>query len=407
MPDDTTTDDTTTDHTTTDHATTDADSTVTPYAVEGEVDYRELLDRFGAAELTDDQRARFPDPVHPLVRRRVFYAGRDVDRFLAAADRGETVSLVTGIGPSGPMHLGHVMPFYFAKYLQDRTGAHVYVPLSDDEKHFAKDLTLAEIGEYARENLRDLLAVGFDPDRTRIVVDTADADVVYPLAVRFADHVTQSAMEATYGRPDNVGLSFYPAVQIAHLLLPQLVHGRHASLVPIAVDQDPHVRLARDVAGKEAVDVTKPAALLSKFLPTLDGPGKMSSSTDTPAIELTDGRETVARKVRTHAYSGGRADLDAHREHGGDPEVDVAYQYLAFFFEDDDATLERLAEEYRAGDLLSGELKAYAAERIADFLDAHQERRAALGDLDAELEPYRLTQDESARARPEGTNLFG
>ena len=396
------------------------DFTVTPYAVEGEVDYRELLDRFGADELTDDQIARFPDP-HPMVRRKVFYAGRDVDRFLDAVERsatsnrtgsdeaangGETVSLVTGVGPSGPMHIGHAMHFYHAKHLQDRTGAHVYIPMSDDEKYFGKDLSLAEISDYARDNLRDLLAVGFDPERTRIVVDTADADVVYPLAVQFAKHVTQSTMEATYGRPDNVGLSFYPAVQIAHLLLPQLVHGRHASMVPIAVDQDPHVRLARDVAAKEAFDVDKPAALLSKFLPTLDGPGKMSSSDEAPAIHLTDDRETVKDKIQTYAYSGGKSSVEVHREHGGDPEVDVAYQLLAFFFEHDDATLNRLADEYRSGDLLSGELKAYAAEQIADFLDAHRERRAAIDDLEAEFERHRLTNDERARARPEGVGLF-
>ena len=387
------------------NATAD-DFTVTPYAVEGEVDYADLLDRFGADELTDDQISRFPGEVHPMVRRRVFYAGRDVDRFLESATGGEIVSLVTGIGPSGPMHVGHAMHFYHAKHLQDQTGAHVYVPLSDDEKCFAKDLTLAEIGDYARENLRDLLAVGFDPERTRIVVDTADADVVYPLAVQFAEHVTQSTMEATYGRPDNVGMSFYPAVQIAHLLLPQLVHGRHATLVPIAADQDPHVRLARDVAGKAAFDVDKPAALLSKFLPTLDGPGKMSSSSDVPAIRLTDDRETVEETVQKHAYSGGQSSRDAHRERGGDPEVDVAYQLLYYFFERDDETVERLAEEYRAGDLLSGELKAYAAEKIGDFLEAHQSRRAALGDFESELEPYRLTRDERTRARPEGTNLF-
>ena len=379
--------------------------TVTPYAVEGEIDYRELLDRFGADELTDDQIADFPDP-HPMVRRRVFYAGRDVDRFLAAAESGEPVSLVTGVGPSGPMHIGHAMHFYHAKHLQETTGAHVYIPMSDDEKHFAKDLSLAEIGEYARENLRDLLAVGFDPERTRIVVDTADADVVYPLAVQFGTHVTQSTMEATYGRPDNVGLSFYPAVQIAHLLLPQLVHGRHASMVPIAADQDPYVRLARDVAAKEEFDVSKPTALLSKFLPTLDGPGKMSSSDEAPAIYLTDDPEEAADKIQTHAYSGGKSSLDAHREHGGDPEVDVAYQLLAFFFEEDDQTLERLGDEYRAGDLLSGELKAYAAEKIGDFLEAHQERREQIDDLEAEFEQYRLTQNERARAKPEGVGLF-
>src|SRR6056297_27889 len=142
----------------------DHDFTVTPYAVQGDVDYDRLLERFGADALTDEQRAKFPDPVHPLVRRDVFYAGRDVDRFLDAANAGETHSIVTGRGPSGPMHLGHVLPFYFAKYLQDRTGALVYVPLSDDEKYFLKEQSLAETSDHVRENLRDLLAVGFDPE---------------------------------------------------------------------------------------------------------------------------------------------------------------------------------------------------------------------------------------------------
>ncbi|QLH76351.1 tryptophan--tRNA ligase [Halosimplex rubrum] len=377
----------------------DADEfTVTPYDVDGTVDYDRLLEQFGADRLTDEQVERFPD--HPMLRRRVFYAGRDADRYLAAAEAGDTHSIVTGIGPSGPMHLGHVLVFYLAKRLQDETGAHVYVPLSDDEKFYAKDLSFPEIEDATRSNLRDLLAVGFDPERTRIVVDRLDADAVYPQAARVAADITQSTVDATYGDPDNVGLSFYPAVQATHLLLPQLVHGRHPTLVPIAVDQDPHVRVCRDVAAKERFDVDKPGALLGKFLPALDGPGKMSSSSDAPAIELTDDRETVRAKIMQHAHSGGRVDIDDHREHGGDPSVDVAYQYLHTFFEPDDERVEGLAAQYRSGELLSGELKGIAAERIGDFLAEHRERRDALGDLESELAPYRLTEKERSRLRP-------
>ncbi|PSQ17154.1 tryptophan--tRNA ligase [Halobacteriales archaeon QS_8_69_26] len=369
---------------------------VTPYAVEGEVDYDRLLAEFGADPLTDDQADRFPDT--PLVRRRIFYAGRDVDRYLDAAAAGRPHSIVTGRGPSGPMHLGHVLPFYFAKRLQDATGATVYVPLSDDEKYFAKDLSFEAVGAAARENLRDLLAVGFDPERTRFVVDTADADVVYPVAARVAKYLTPATVEATYGDPPNVGLGFYPAVQATHLLLPQLVDGEHPTLVPTAVDQDPHVRVCRDVAGTEHLPVSKPGALLGKFFPGPSGPGKMSTSDDAPSILLTDDPETVERKVRTHAYSGGRTDLAAHREHGGDPTVDVAFQFLRFFFEPDDDELDRIAREYRDGSLLSGEMKGLAIDRITEFLADHQRRRAALGDLEEELDPFRLTDGERSRA---------
>ncbi|NUC74212.1 tryptophan--tRNA ligase [Haloterrigena sp. SYSU A558-1] len=378
-------------------ATAAADGfTVTPYAVDGEIDYEKLLERFGADPLTDAQIERFPD--HPLLRRRTFYAGRGVDRYLEAAAAGDPHAIVTGRGPSGPMHLGHVLPLSLAKRFQKATGATVYIPLSDDEKFLARDQSFESIGEHARENLRDILAVGFDPDRTRIVVDTADADVVYPIAVRLAKHLTPATVEAVYGEQDTVGLQFYPAVQATHLLLPQLVAGRQPTLVPIAVDQDPHVRVCRDVAAKEALPVDKPGALLGRFLPSLEGPGKMSSSGDAPSIELTDDPETVAETIRTHAYTGGRATLADHREKGGDPTVDVPFQYLRFFFEPNDDRLERIAADYRAGDLLSGELKEIAIDRITEFLADHQRRRAELGSLESELEPYRLTSEERRRA---------
>ncbi|UVE52500.1 tryptophan--tRNA ligase (plasmid) [Haloferax larsenii] len=387
------------------------DFTVTPYAVEGDIDYDRLLDEFGADPLTADQKAQFPNPVHQLVRRGVFYAERDVDDFLDAANEGKTHSIVTGRGPSGPMHIGHIVPFYFAKYLQAQTGCLVYIPLSDDEKYLLKDKPLGEIHEYTRENLLDILAVGFDPERTRIVVDTADADVVYPLAAAFAKEVTQSTVNATYGDPENIGLSFYPAVQAAHLLLPQLVEGRHPTLVPIAVDQDPHVRVCRDIAAKQRYDVSKPGALLSKFLPALEGPGKMSSSGGSASIRLSDDRETVFEKIRTHAYSGGRRSVESHRKHGGDPEVDVPYQFLYYFFEESDERVERLAREYRDGSLLSGELKEIAATSIADFLEAHQSRREELGPIADELKQYRLSESERQTARQQvgyaNTRLFG
>jgi tryptophanyl-tRNA synthetase len=379
--------------------TDDRSFTVTPYEVKGDVDYERLLDEFGADRLTDEQISAFPEPIHPLVRRKVFYAERDVNRFLEAVNTGNPHSLVTGRGPSGPMHIGHVFPFYFAKYIQKQTNALVYIPISDEEKYLLKDLSLEEVDGHTRENLRDILCVGFDPERTRIIIDTADADVVYPLATAFAKEVTQATIDATYGAPANIGISFYPAVQAAHLLLPQLVDGRHPTLVPIAIDQDPHIRVCRDIANKQRYDVDKPGALLSKFLPSLGGPGKMSSSDDAPSILLSDGRETVFEKVRQFGFSGGQSSVEAHREQGGDPAIDVSYQFLAYFFEESDERLDQLAREYRDGSLLSGELKEIAATQIAEFLEDHQRRRAELGSLTNELAPYRLTANERSRAR--------
>ncbi|MFC3959385.1 tryptophan--tRNA ligase [Halovivax cerinus] len=361
-----------------------------------EDEYAKLIEQFGAEPVTDDQLDRLPD--HPAIRRRTFYAGRDVDRYLDAAESGEPHAIVTGVGPSGPLHLGHVLPLYVAKRFQDETGATVYLPFSDDEKLLSRDLSFEEIGEYTRENLRDVLAVGFDPDRTRIVIDTADADVIYPVAVTLAERLTPATVDAAYGEQANVGTAFYPAVQSTHLLLPQLVSGHQPTLVPIAADQDPHVRVARDLADGEALPVDKPGALLGRFLPGLDGPGKMSSSDDAPTISLTDDRETVAETVREHAYTGGRVTIEEHRDRGGDPAVDVPFQYLRYLFEPDDDELTRIEHAYRDGDLLSGELKELAIGRIGDFLESHQHRREGLGSLADELPQYQLTATERRRA---------
>jgi tryptophanyl-tRNA synthetase len=124
----------------------------------------------------------------------------------------------------------------------------------------------------------------------------------------------------------------------------------------------------------------------------------MSSSDDAPTIALTDDPETVADAVRTHAYSGGKSSVEAHRREGGDPEVDTAYRYLHAFFEEDDAEVERIASQYRSGELLSGELKQLAIDAITDFLAAHQRRRAELGDLQEELAPFLLDDAERERA---------
>ncbi len=372
------------------------ETSVPTSAVSGEIDYEKLVEAFGAEPLSDEQVGRFPD--HPAIRRRTFYAGRDVDRYLDAVESDGPHAIVTGFGPSGPLHLGHLLPLHLAKRFQDETGATVYLPFSDDEKFLSRDLSFAEIGEHTRSNLRDVLAIGFDPDRTRIVIDTADADVVYPIAVRLAGGLTPATVEAVYGDQPNVGMVFYPAVQATHLLLPQLVAGRQPTLVPIAVDQDPHVRVCRDLAAGESLPVSKPGALLGRFLPSLAGPGKLSSSDEAPLIELTDEPAAVADTIRKHAYTGGQPTIEAHRREGGDPSVDVPFQYLRYLFEPDDEALDRIAREYRSGALSSGELKELAIERISTVLREHRRRREELGDLSAELEPFRLRPDERRRA---------
>ncbi|MDI6721118.1 MAG: tryptophan--tRNA ligase, partial [Candidatus Aenigmarchaeota archaeon] len=143
------------------------------------------------------------------------------------------------------------------------------------------------------------------------------------------------------------------------------------TVVPIGIDQDPYMRLVRDIADK--LGMAKPSSTYNKFMPGLQG-GKMSGSKPETCIYLTDTPETAKKKI-VSAFSGGGASLTEHRRKGGNPDVDVAFQYLRFMFEEDDKKLAEIEHSFRKGDMTSGELKSYTADKIVSFLKNHQKER--------------------------------
>jgi tryptophanyl-tRNA synthetase len=113
------------------------------------------------------------------------------------------------------------------------------------------------------------------------------------------------------------------------------------------------------------------------FLPPLGGvEGKMSaSSASEQAIFTTDTPEMVKKKINKYAFSGGQTSVEEHRKKGGNPDVDVSFQYLRMLFEPDDRKLSQIYEDYKSGKLLTGELKAILIEKVNAFLKHHQAER--------------------------------
>lgn len=146
---------------------------------------------------------------------------------------------------------------------------------------------------------------------------------------------------------DNIGKIHFAAIQAAPSFSTSFPHifgskGDIPCLIPCAIDQDPYFRLTRDIAPK--LKYPKPALIHSKFFPALQGPQtKMSASDANSSIFMTDKPNQIKTKINKHGFSGGRETEDEHRRLGGDTEVDVAYQYLTFFLDDDDE-LERLGK---------------------------------------------------------------
>ncbi|MCX8196069.1 MAG: tryptophan--tRNA ligase [Acidilobaceae archaeon] len=356
------------------------DFAVTPWEVRGKVDYERLIEIFGTQRITQELARKLEELAgesHVMLRRGVFFSHRDLDLVLKDYEEGRGFFLYTGRGPSGPMHIGHIIPFLFTSWLQRRFRANVYIMITDDEKFLDEPaMSLEEARRWAYENTLDIIAAGFDPDRTFIFHDTEYIAKLYPMALKVAKKINLNTVRAVFGftGETNIGLAFYPALQI----VPTFFEKRRC-LIPAAIDQDPYWRVQRDLA--EGMGYYKAAAIHSRFLPPLTGEGKMSTSRPESAIFLHDDPKEVRRKIMKYAFSGGQPTVELHRKLGGNPDIDVSFQWLKIYFEPDDAKLAKIEEDYRSGRMLTGELKEYLIERLNSFLEQHRERRERAKEL--------------------------
>ncbi len=357
-----------------------AEMKVTPWTVEGEIDYKKLIKQFGTEPLTDkliDKIKKHTGELHLMLRRRLFFSHRGLDWLLNKYDKGERFALYTGRGPSGHTHIGHLVPWIFTKWLQDKFGADLYFQLTDDEKFLMnKQLSLDDTQSFAMENALDVIAVGFDPKKTIIFSDTDYSKTLYKIAVRVAKLTTFSTAKAVFGfdNSTNIGMAFFPSMQAAPCFLPSELSGKKTPvLIPAAIDQDPYWRIARDAA--ERLGYYKPAQIHSMFLPGLQGPGsKMSASRPNTAIFTTDSLDVAEKKVMA-AFTGGRGSLKEQKEKGGNPDVCTVYHYMYYIFEPSDEKMKQMREDCKAGRIMCGECKQRLAKHVRNFLKEHQKRR--------------------------------
>jgi len=353
---------------------------VDPYNVEGDVDYDRLIKEFGLEKINSNMLKKIENicgKIHPMLRRRIFFAGRDLKWILDEYEKGNKFFLYTGCGPSGPIHIGHTLVWQFTKWLQDKFGVELYFQFTDDEKFLYKDKSYEEIQNWMYENMLDIIAIGFDPKKTHFIVDTKHANLMYPEAIKVAKKITFSTIKSSFGFNDsnNIGSIFFTSMQAVPAFLPSILKKKKIPcLIPHAVDQDPHFRVTRDILPK--LGHYKPASIQCSFLTPLEGNiGKMGSTGKNKAIFTTDSPEEVKNKINKYAFSGGQPTLEEHRKKGGNPRIDVCYQYLKFLFEEDDNKLKEIEKNYRSGKLTTGELKNYTIDKINTFLKIHQEKR--------------------------------
>ena len=356
---------------------------VTPWDVTGrfaEKDYDKLIKKFGVSPINDAVLNRIKKHTHDLhfmLRRRVFFAYRDLNWLIDEYEKGNKFFLYTGRSPSGPVHIGHLLPWVFAKWLQDKFDVELWFQFPDEEKFlFKKGLTLEDTKKWTYENMLDVIALGFNRKKTHFLVDTKHADLMYKHACRVAKKITFSTVKAVFGftNETNIGSIFYTAMQAVPAFLPSVLAGKNIPcLIPLGIDQDAHFRVSRDVMPK--LGYYKPAIMHAKFLTGLLAEGKMSASISGSTVYTTDDAETVKRKIMKHAFSGGRPTLKEQREKGGNPDIDVSYQWLYMFFEPDDKKIKKIYNDYKTGKMTTSELKHYLINKVNAFLKKHQQER--------------------------------
>ena len=403
---------------------------IDPWASKGIKNYDEICEKFGLEKI---DHTTLPEPTH-LHRRGIIFAHRDLDSILSARKAGKPFGVLSGLMPSGQMHLGHKMVIDQARWFQD-LGGDVTIAVADLEAHATRGLSLEKCRKYAvEEYISNYAGMGLNPDKTSIYFQSERA-IVQKMGFTLGTKTNLSEMEAIYGFSGKTSLAHVqsPLVQAGDIVHPQLEEygGLRPIVVPVGMDQDPHIRLTRGMVSKTnwfnvnknklgnltiglsiqdnnqdimgmkndgGVDKTQrkividraisainkagytqinsnpkhgtidikdataenyseiqyellslerqlggmglmqPSSTYHQFAVGMTG-GKMSSSMPETTIFLNDSMKTIEKKIKS-SFSGGQPTVEEHRKKGGNPDIDVAYQYLRYFFEENDNELE-------------------------------------------------------------------
>jgi len=377
------------------------------------------------------------------MRRGVVVGHRDYGLIADAIRNRTPFHVLTGFMPSGLPHLGHLMVMKEVVW-HVRQGGNGYVAIADREAHAVRGISWEKCREYGKEYLKALYALGF----CGTTYYQSRNDRLKDLAFEASTKVNFSELTAIYGFGPETSLSHAVSVvtQVADILFPQLDAGPAPTVVPVGLDQDPHIRLTRDVAYKlrmftvedrgdhisvrsknapeaalEAVhrtfsgskkyaghvDVTGvpmariedavrgieiarggfgfylPSSTYHIFMPGLQG-GKMSSSVPESLFGFYEPEPSVRKKIMG-ALTGGRMTLEEQRRLGGEPGGCPVFLLNLFHMLEDDRELADLRRRCEGGELTCGQCKKETYERVQAFLRELRDKMDAVEHLAEEV----------------------
>lgn len=233
------------------------------------------------------------------------------------------------------------------------------------------------LSQQVRDVVLDYLSAGLDPKKCKIEIQSQVPEhtelayllsTVYPLAP-LEDLPTFKEKKAQYPKNVTVALLNYPILMAADILLFK------GELVPVGLDQEPHLEVAREIARRfnQMYGETFPEPVRFKtkgeYVPSLLGKGKMSKSVEGSAIDLADDFETIKKKLAKVPTDSGTTGGELPKEGG----VASLFAYLALFNKDD--MYQKFKQDYQNGVIRYSNLKEFLANAIYEELKPIQERR--------------------------------
>ncbi len=349
-----------------------------PWGTSSVKDYGRLQSEFGI-EPVAPLLPRFKRP-SPHLSRGIDFGQRDLSRILDAVDNNKPYAVMSGIKPTGDFHLGTKMTADDMVYFQSlsKKGT-VFYAIADVEAYADNGLSFNETSKIATKNVADILALGLDPDRAVVYFQSEEMKVMR-LATIFSRGVTNNMLRAIYGERQ-IGLYMAALIQAGDILMPQLKEfgGPRPVLVPVGADQDPHIRLTRDLAARyhEEYGFIVPSAVYHRLMLSLSGDQKMSKRSEDSLLTLDDSVSAASRKV-LNAFTGGRDTEEEQRRLGARADICPVYDLYRFHFARDDAHVETVYHECTTGIRLCGECKQEAAGLVKSFLQEHHRKRDSM-----------------------------
>ena len=349
-----------------------------PWGTSSVKDYSRLQTEFGIDPVAP-LLSRFKKP-SPHLSRGIDFGQRDLGRVLDAIERNNPFAVMSGIKPTGDFHLGTKMTADDMVYFQSLSKkSTVYYAIADIEAYADNGLSFEETSKIATRNVADMLALGLAPDRTVVYFQSEEVKVMR-LGTVFSRGVTNNMLRAIYGERQ-IGLYMSALYQAGDILMPQLpeLGGPKPVLVPVGADQDPHIRLARDLAGryKDEYGFIPPSSIYHRLMLSLGGSDKMSKRSASTLLTLEDQPKDATKKI-TSAFTGGRDTVEEQRRIGGRPDICPIYDLYRFHFARNDEHVKQVFYECSKGIRLCGECKQEAAALVKSWLDDHHKRRDSL-----------------------------